>query len=118
MKINFNTSNLIKPYLQKAGRINVLPSFKSAKTRKMIDEIKNAKNLKHINLTFDDMVDIYNDLGYDVILKRGSHAVIPITDKVNLPVVIPHGEKFIHIHDIKRLKFILNGEIEKALTTK
>lgn len=115
MKINFNPYTLIKPCTNKTGQAKALPSFKSAKTRKMIEEIQSAKNLKHIKLTFDDIVNIYNDIGYDVILKRGSHAAVPLTDKTNITIVIPNKDKFIHIMDTKRLKYVLDGEIEKAL---
>ena len=113
MKINFN--GIINTNFNKAQRINSQPSFGSAKTRKFLEELRNAQNFKHINATFDDMVDAYNDLGYDVILKRGSHASVPLTDKINITLVIPHGKKYVATKDIKRLYLILNGEIEKAL---
>lgn len=117
MKINFNPYTLIQPYTNKTGQAKVLPSFKSAKTRKMIEELQSAKNLRQIKFTFDDVVSIYNDIGYDVILKRGSHASVPLTDKMNVTIVIPHdGHKFVHLLDIKRLKYVLDGDIEKALS--
>ena len=74
-----------------------------------------AQNIKKVHLTFDEASKIYRYLGYDVLMKRGSHAVIPITKTTNLPLVIPHKEKYIAPMDIKRLKYVINGDIEKAL---
>ncbi|MBR1977390.1 hypothetical protein IKA15_03835 [bacterium] len=117
MKINLNSYNAINSYsnLQKATKNETEVSFGSAKARKLMEKIKNTKNLKEIKVTFDDMVSIYQELGFDTVLKRGSHAVIPISATANLPLVIPHGTKHVHPLDIKRLQCILNGEIEKAL---
>ena len=117
MKINFSPFSFINSvsYTQKSQKAQTEPSFGSVKAQKLIEKIRNTKNIKNINVTFEDMVSVYKELGYDVIMKRGSHAVIPITEKVNLPLVIPHSSKYIHRHDIKRLQFVLNGEIEKAL---
>ena len=118
MKVSFNSYNKINnySYLQKSQKGQTQLTFGSAKARKFIAVIKTAKTLKHINATFEDMVAIYQELGLDVILKRGSHAIIPLTEKANLPLVIPHGSKYVHILDLKRLKFVLNGEFERALT--
>ena len=93
------------------------PAFGSAKARKLIEKVLQAdsNNFRGINATFDDMVAAYNELGYDVILKRGSHAVIPITDHANLPLVIPHGSKYVHPLDLRRLRCVLRGDVEKAL---
>ncbi|MBQ8848619.1 MAG: hypothetical protein IJ003_06715 [Candidatus Gastranaerophilales bacterium] len=118
MKLNFSSYNAINSYSnsQKLQQINEQTSFGSSKARKLAQIIKDAKNFKHINATFDDAVAIYRELGYDVLMKRGSHAVVPLTEKVNLPLVIPHGSsKFVHPFDLKRLQFVINGEIEKAL---
>ena len=117
MKINFNPSSFIKPvsYTQKSQKSQTEQSFGSVKARKLIEKVRTTKNLKNINATFEDMVAVYEELGYDVIMKRGSHAVVPLTEKVNLPLVIPHNSKHVHSLDLKRLQYILNGEIEKAL---
>ena len=61
------------------------------------------------------MVSAYNELGYDVLCKRGSHAVVPVTEKFNLPLVIPHGTKYVNPQDLKRLQFVINGQIDRAL---
>ena len=116
MKINLNSLNVINNIFHKPQETMMKPSFGSAKTKKLMEQILNAKDLKKVHLTFYDVVDIYSDLGYDVIMKRGSHAIVPITDKINLPVVIPHGSKYVHPCDIKRLRYIINGEIQKALS--
>ena len=117
MKINFSPHSFINPvlYAQNPQKAQSETSFGSVKAKKLIEKVRTAKNLKNINATFEDMVTVYKELGYNVIMKRGSHAVIPITEKVNLPLVIPHNSKFVHIHDLKRLQYIVNGEIEKAL---
>ena len=119
MKVNFNSYNLIDiySYPQKPQDLSIQPNFKSVKARKLIEKIQSAKHLKHINATFEDMVAIYEELGFDVILKRGSHATVPLTENKNLPLVIPHGSKYVHPLDLKRLQFVLKGEIERALNT-
>ena len=115
MQINFNTYKISNNYSQNPCGAQPL-SFGSAKTRKFLETVSSAKYVKHINATFDDMVDAYNDLGYDVVLKRGSHAIVPLAEGKNLPLVIPHGRKFVSPLDIKRLQLVVNGDIDRAIT--
>ena len=121
MKVSFNPCNVYS-YGAYNSYNNAQPqpvtqfSFQGAKSRKFLDKLLKTDNLKNIKVSFGDMVAAYQELGYDVILKRGSHASIPITDKVNMPLVIPHGEKCVHPLDLKRLKLIAQGDIQKALT--
>jgi len=91
---------------------NCSPTFGTT-PEKLIKKILATKNNKDIKVTFDEMVKIYNHLGYDVLMKRGSHAIVPV-GKLNIPLVIPHKDKYIHPNDIKRFKLILEGKAEKA----
>lgn len=89
--------------------------FQGASSRKFIEKLKEEQSLKHIKATFNDMVGAYEELGYEVIFKRGSHAVVPISKHANIPLVIPHGQKYVAPIDLKRLKLVIQGEIEKAI---
>ena len=113
MKISFNLA--INSYFSH-NQANTKPSFGSVKAQRFLDRVKTTKSFNHFNATFEDMVSAYNELGYDVLCKRGSHAVVPITEKVNLPLVIPHGTKYVNPQDLKRLQFVLNGQIDRALS--
>lgn len=119
MNISLNSyiSSCNNSNLQLAASSQYQPAFGSAKARKLIEKVlsANSNNFRGINATFDDMVAVYQELGYDVIMKRGSHAVVPLTTKVNLPLVIPHGNKYVHPLDLRRLQCVLNGDLEKAL---
>lgn len=114
MKINFSSLNFNNSLL-KPQDAKVQPSFGSVKAQRFLERVKTAKSFQHFNATFEDMVSAYNELGYDVLCKRGSHAVVPVTEKVNLPLVIPHGTKYVNPQDLKRLQFVLNGQIDRAL---
>ena len=90
-------------------------SFGAATPRKLIDKIRKSKQLKKLNITFDELVNAYKEIGYDVLMKRGSHAVIPLGNGINIPLPIPHKAKGVTAYDLKRFRFILEGEIERAL---
>jgi predicted RNA binding protein YcfA (HicA-like mRNA interferase family) len=90
-------------------------SFESAKARKLIKKVNEAEKLDKLNITFNELESMYNELGYDVFYKRGSHAVVHLTEGVNLPVIIPHKRKNVHPFDLKRFKYVCAGDIEKAL---
>ena len=90
-------------------------NFESAKARKLIDTVKNTQKVDKLKITFEELEIMYKEIGYDIFYKRGSHAVIHINDKINLPIVIPHKKNIINANDIKRFKYILTGEIQKAL---
>ena len=89
-------------------------AFSGARARKLIEKIKNMKKLEKADVSFDELKSMYNEIGYDVVYKRGSHAVVPITEDFNIPVVIPHKRKNVHPFDLKRFKYILTGEFDKA----
>jgi len=89
-------------------------SFKGASSEKLLKKIMQTDNIKNLKISFNEMVKLYEHLGYDVLMKRGSHAIVPVAEGVNIPLVIPHKDKVVHVHDIKRLKLIVAGEIEKA----
>lgn len=72
-----------------------------------------SKNPKEWKYTFEDIKGVYEHLGFDIVFKRGSHAIINIDGK-NIPLVMPHKDKYVSPPDVKRLKFLLAGDIEKA----
>ena len=93
---------------------NTYPSFRGNSARKLIEGVKQAKLLNKVHYTFDEMVKIYEELGFDVVMKGGSHAVVNLGD-YNIPLVIPHrGEKYVSLADIKRLKHVIDGNYEAA----
>jgi hypothetical protein len=112
MEINFNQIYSAQNPISKP---NARLSFEGARSKKLIAKIKNATQLKKIAITFDELVNAYKEIGYDVFFKRGSHAVVPITDNCNIPLVIPHDDKYVSPYDLKRFRHVLNGEFEKAI---
>ena len=108
MNINFH------PHSNHYGRNSCYTAFQGAKSRKFLQEVGQAKTFKNLHATFGEMVAAYKELGYDVVLKRGSHAIIQVDDKINMSLVIPHGSKYVHPNDVKRLHCIIKGEIERA----
>lgn len=111
MQINLNTS------LYEFNQNREYPSFQSRAAIKFLERVKTAKELKYVKATFDEVVRAYNELGYDVFHKRGSHAVIVISDNVRLSLVHPHGKKkgLVTPTEIKKLRYVAQGEIEKAV---
>ena len=118
MKVNFtNFDSTFNAYNSVTGQQNLSssqPSFEGAKSKKFLKEILNAKSLRKIKATFQDMIDAYKELGYDVILKRGSHAIVPVSEDFNIPLIIPHKDKCVSPFDIKRLKLVMLGKLEEA----
>ena len=90
-------------------------TFEGARSRKLIEKVRSAEKIGKLKITFEELEGMYNEIGYDVFYKGGSHAVVPITEDVNLPIVIPHKKNNVHVHDLKRFRYILAGEIDKAL---
>ena len=96
--------------VESIDRIN----FYGARARKLIEKVKNAQRLGDLKISFEELKGMYNEIGYDVFYKRGSHAVIHLENGVNIPLVIPHKTKNVHPLDLKRFKYVLAGEFEKA----
>lgn len=88
-------------------------SFQANTAPKLLKKVAEAKDLRKLNITFDEMVKMYNHLGYDVLMKRGSHATVT-SGNVNFTLPIPHKDKVVHAKDIKRLRYVMAGDIEKA----
>ena len=88
-------------------------SFGANTAPKLLKKVAEAKDIKKLKITFDEMAKMYNYLGYDVLMKRGSHAIVS-SGNVNFTLTIPHKDKVVHFKDIKRLKYIMAGDIEKA----
>ena len=88
--------------------------FTGAKAKKLISKLKNADKVDKLDISFDELKSMYREIGYDVVYKRGSHAIVPITEDLNISVVIPHKRKNMHPYDLKRFKYVLMGEFDKA----
>lgn len=93
-------------------------TFASVKARKLIEKIKKTDNVEKLDISFDELKSMYQEIGYDIFYKRGSHAIVQISEEINIPVVIPHKRKNVHPFDLKRFKYILSGELEKAKNTR
>ncbi len=116
MKVSTNNlCNNDYPISKLQGSYNNRPAFEGAKSRKFLNTLVGITNFRKVKITFQDMVDAYKELGYDVILKRGSHAIVQIDNSYNLPLIIPHGkDKYVSPFDVKRLKLISLGKFEEA----
>ncbi len=90
------------------------PSFCGRAQEKLIKKIMASSNQKEWKYTFDDIKGVYEHLGFDVVLKRGSHAIVNIEGK-NIPLVMPHGDKYVNPKDVRRLRCLLLGDLDKAL---
>ena len=115
MNLNFSTFSYNTNNLVQCNKISSSPSFCGKSPQKLIQKILATEDNKKIHLTFDEVAKIYGYLGYDVLMKRGSHAVIPVNEQINIALPIPHKDKYVSPFDIKRLKHMINGDIEKAL---
>ena len=89
-------------------------SFSSKRAQKLIEKVKGTEKMNKMQISFDELKSMYKEIGYDIVYKRGSHAIVPINEELNIPVVIPHKRKNVHPFDLQRFKFILFGEFEKA----
>ena len=115
MNINFSAFSYNSNNLMQVKQTSSNPVFCGNSPQKIIQKVLATENPKHVHLTFDEVSKVYRYLGYDVLMKRGSHAVIPLTENTNLPLPIPHKDKYVSPFDIKRLKYVINGDIENAL---
>ena len=114
MELSFLNNNLFYNKTSYQGRSSSGPCFCGKTPKKLIDKINSTKDSKKVKLTFDEAVKIYQYLGYDVLFKRGSHAVVPVEENLNLLLVIPHKDKVISPTDVEKLRFVINGDIEGA----
>ncbi len=87
------------------------PSFCGRAQEKLIKKLMASKNPKEWKYTFDEIKGVYEHLGYDVMYKRGSHAIVNVNG-TNVPLVIPHKDKYVSPMDIKNLKAVIRGEIK------
>ena len=90
------------------------PGFESAKARKLITKIAQSKQLSKEKITFEELESMYNELGYNVLRKRGSHAVITTPNGYNIPLVMPHGHKHVSPLDLKRFILVQQNKFEEA----
>lgn len=103
MRVDFNN----------CGNTNNI-TFSSKRAQKLIEKIKVAEKMEKLQISFDELKSMYKEIGYDVLFKRGSHAIVPVNEELNIPVVIPHKRKNVHPFDLKRFKYILLGMFDKA----
>lgn len=96
------------------GYTNNQTTFTGARARKLIEKINCSEKMDKLKITFEELKSMYKEIGYDVLYKRGSHAIVPINEELNIPVVIPHKKNNVHPFDLKRFKYILLGDFEKA----
>ena len=91
--------------------------FSGARARKLIKKVNDSEKMDKLKISFEELEAMYQEIGYDVIYKRGSHAVIVISDKVRLSLVHPHGKRkgLVTPTEIKKLRYVAQGEIEKAI---
>ena len=89
-------------------------AFNGVKSRKLIDKLENAEQLKKFEVTFDELERMYNEIGYDIVRKRGSHASIQLADNIIINIVIPHEDKYVKISDLKRFLLIKEGKFSEA----
>lgn len=89
-------------------------AFNGAKSRKLIAKLENAQRPDKMKISFDELEKMYEEIGYYLIRKRGSHAVVNVTENLNIPVIIPHGRKHVHENDLKRFKLIKEGKFKEA----
>ena len=90
-------------------------NFYGARARKLIEKVNNTRKLSDLKISFEELKGMYNEIGYDVFFKRGSHAVIHLDNGVNIPLVIPHKTKNVHSLDLKRFRYVLAGEFDNAI---
>ena len=88
--------------------------FSGARARKLIKKVNDSEKMDKLKISFEELEAMYQEIGYDVIYKRGSHAVVPINENLNIPAVIPHRTKTVQPLDLRRFKYVLLGDFEKA----
>ena len=89
-------------------------AFTSKRAQKLINKVKSAEKIEKVHISFDELKLMYKEIGYEVVYKRGSHAVVPVTEDFNIPVVIPHKRKTVLPFDLKRFLYVMSGEFDKA----
>jgi predicted RNA binding protein YcfA (HicA-like mRNA interferase family) len=93
---------------------NSFPTFLSSKSKKLIEKLEKAEQLNKVKITFDELERMYEEIGYYVIKKRGSHAIVNVTENLNIPVIIPHGRKHVHPNDLKRFLLVKEKKFKEA----
>lgn len=90
------------------------PIFKGAQTRKLIQKLENAERLNKVEITFEELERMFNEIGYDIIRKKGSHATIHLTDDISITIVIPHKTKYVNTNDLRRFLLVKQGKFKEA----
>lgn len=90
------------------------PAFTSVKAQKLIAKLESAERLNRVEITFDELVRMYDEIGYYVYKKRGSHATVAVGDNVTLAIPIPHKNKYVNSNDLKRFLLVKQGKFKEA----
>ena len=86
------------------------------KYEKLTQSIKEATSPSKVHLTFDEVSNLLERLGYKVEAGKGSHCTVDIPNSRPLTVVRPHGgHKYVDPETIKDLKILLEKEDKKLL---
>ena len=99
---NFNYNNIQQPV------------FGGVQTQKLIAKLEKAERINKMEITFDQLERMYNEIGFDVVKKRGSHASIQLTPEIIISVIIPHGKKYVNINDLRRFLLVKEGKYKEA----
>ena len=92
----------------------VPPTFGSVKAIKLIAKLESAERLNKVEITFDELERMYEEIGYFVYKKRGSHASVTVGDDVTLSITMPHGRKYVNPNDLKRFLLVKDGKFIEA----
>ncbi len=90
------------------------PTFASVKARKLIQKVEQAERLNRVEITFDELERMYEEIGYYVFKKRGSHANVTLNDNITIAIIIPHGKKYVNTNDLKRFLLVKQGKFLEA----
>ena len=94
--------------------VNSSPAFGGVQTKKLIEKVANTKQLQKLDIKFDELERMFNEIGYNVIYKGGSHAIIKLNENTSISITIPHGKKQVSPYDLKRFLLIKEGKFEEA----
>lgn len=97
--MNVKRTNNIKIYTNKQSFGGV--ADKVAKDLITIPE----RQLRKLEITYDEAVRCYEVMGFSVVPRKGSHTMLRDPNGASFPLIIPHGgKKGISTWDIERLR--------------
>lgn len=81
---------------------------------KLLVELR-TKNHKNIKITADEAARIYQNLGYTITKKPGSHMTVTHPSGFSFCLAIPHKERFIPEKRVKTLQCAVFEDIKQLL---